>query len=258
VRYDLIELCAGTAAVSLVAIGAPKFPVSRIGSKAGYVEPILSALGIRPRAARSVYAVELDDRLAHTLGGLLNRAIAEYIADEIASRSETSATWQQAKHALKTPTWEIADYLVWLAGARGGIGGFKGEHIRRPSVRGFIPSLASLAQRVRAFQNRRWPGHIAVTVADVTFLDATIYAPTAVYIDAPYLGRQGYDHALKEPTEEIAQRWARAGHRVVVSEARPLPGADRTVDITNLRRGQTRRSLTKDAAEWLSIYEAKR
>ena len=48
VRYKVVvELCAGTAAFSWGLVGA-KFPVSRMGNKAGYVEGIYGSLGIRP------------------------------------------------------------------------------------------------------------------------------------------------------------------------------------------------------------------
>ena len=41
----LVELCAGTAALSWSLFGA-RFPVSRMGSKAGYADAIKGALGL--------------------------------------------------------------------------------------------------------------------------------------------------------------------------------------------------------------------
>lgn len=245
----LIELCAGTAAVSLAALGCSRFPVSRIGSKAGWVAPILDALGVQT-PLKTATLVEADPRLAALLAALLSdegrRALAVGVE---ASLSEASrVVWERARSG-STAT----DTLVWMAGARGGIGGYKGAHKLRPSVDGFIPTRASLVRRLRAF---KVCGLATVLCADVSTLDPHGFEPSAVYIDPPYAGRQGYRTTLTEPVEVLARRWCAAGHQVVVSEARPLEGANETREITALRRGQSRRSLTTDHAEWLSIYRA--
>jgi len=243
----LIELCAGTAAVSLAALGCSRFPVSRIGSKSGWVTPILDALAVRAPVSTATL-VEADPRLAALLGALLSDAARGGIADAVeASLSEPPRVcWERAR-AGSTPT----DTLIWMTGARGGIGGYKGAHKLRPSVDGFIPTRASLVRRLRAF---KVGGLANVLCADASTLDPRAFTPSAVYIDPPYAGRQGYRAALAEPAEVLAARWCAAGHRVVVSEARPLAGATDAREITALRRGQSRRSLTTDHAEWLSIY----
>lgn len=245
----LIELCAGTAAVTLAALGCSRFPVSRIGNKQGWVVPILDALGVR--GVTTVTVVEADPRLAALLAALLlpssRLAMARAIESSLADDSRT--VWERARSGT-----EPVDALLWMAGARGGIGGFKGPHKLRPSVDGFIPSRASLARRLRTFVSS---GSVTVLCTDAGTIDPRSFAPTTVYVDPPYVGRQGYRASLTEPVESLARRWCNAGHRVVVSEARPLAGADETRDITTLRRGQSRRSLTIDHAEWLSIYEPK-
>lgn len=243
----LIELCAGTAAVSLAALGCSRFPVSRIGSKQGWVAPILAALGALDTDA--VTLVEADPRLAALLAAMTSTAerLAMARAVEASLSDDSRAVWERARSGPSP-----ADTLLWMAGARGGIGGYKGTHKLRPSVDGFIPSRASLARRLRAFT---LSGSVTVLCKDASALDPLSFASTAVYIDPPYRGRQGYRAALAEPVESVARRWRDAGHRVVVSEARPLVGADETREITSLRRGQSRRSLTTDHAEWLSIYE---
>lgn len=246
----LIELCAGTAAVSLAALGCSRFPVSRIGNKAGWVAPILDALSVCEVEAATM--VEADPRLAALLRALLSTSGRDAIATSIeGSLSEGSRAVCERARVGGTP----ADTLLWMAGARGGIGGYKGAHKLRPSVDGFIPSRASLARRLRAFTTK---GTATVLCADASTVDPRAFTPAAIYIDPPYVGRQGYSAALAEPVESLALRWRNAGHMVVVSEARPLPGADKTREITLLRRGQSRRSLTIDHAEWLSIYEARR
>lgn len=246
----LIELCAGTAAVSLAAIGASRFPVSRIGSKAGYTGPILDALELK-EPLTEVILVEKDPYVCKLLWALTShdRYLRELMAcriEDLASRS-ARRVWQEASEGA-----EPHDYLLWMAGARGGIGGFKGKHKLRPNVDGFIPSRKSLAKRLRKFD----PGtvHAVIENRDVSSVLPETYDPSSVYIDPPYVSRQGYAFCLSEPVETIAKRWAKAGHRVVVSEARPLDGAREHREITELRKGQSRRSLTTDHAEWLSIY----
>lgn len=244
--FDLIELCAGTGAVSYAAVAAPRFPASRIGSKTGYVTPIFEALGIRTPIDTALL-VEADERLTQIHAALASDPDA--LADALEERLSTPAerTWREAR--LRS---DPASCLLTLAGARGGVGGFKGLHKLRPNVDGFIPSRQSLIKRVRAFAAHK--GKCVTLQADVTELDPEAYAPTRVYCDPPYQGRQGYDCALGLRVEILAQRWRSAGHLVVVSEARPLPGADSVIEITSHRRGQNRRSLTHDAVEWLSIF----
>lgn len=242
----LIELCAGTAAVSLAAMGASKFPCSRIGNKAGYVGPILEEL----RIARIEHAllVEADTRLASLLIALFQQRSREQMIKDIGAvvGEDAHVVWRQAKKGSRP-----ADTLLWMAGARGGVGGFKGAHCLRPNVDGFIPSRRSLIKRLADFQ---CPGEAHVIASDVGALHPGSLAPTAVYIDPPYRGRQGYREKLCEPVHELAQRWARYGHRVVVSEASPLPGCVSCRDITKERRGQARRSLTICDSEWLSVF----
>ena len=59
-----IELCAGTAALSLRLQGGPKAkpPVSRMGAKTGYADAILAVLGLYPgQGAESYIWCEPDD-----------------------------------------------------------------------------------------------------------------------------------------------------------------------------------------------------
>lgn len=76
-----------------------------------------------------------------------------------------------------------------------------------------------------------------------------------VYIDPPYKGRQPYGPSFpREAVVRAANRWARAGCVVAISEAEPIEieGA-KHIDLTAARRGQARRSLTVGAAEWLTM-----
>ena len=77
----LVELCAGTAALSWSLFGA-RFPVSRMGSKAGYCDAIRGALGLHD-PPEAVLLVEPDVELARTLALLSSpggpAAVAEVI-----------------------------------------------------------------------------------------------------------------------------------------------------------------------------------
>jgi len=239
----------------MAAIGAPRFPVSRIGSKAGYADAILAAMGIAPGSLGSATVVETDPVMVVLLARLLSPT-CDRMADTLAELLDEppEALWRRARDQREESSVMA---LLWLAGARGGIGGFKGAHVRRPSVDGFIPSRQSLVRRVRAhaaFVRRARP-EVRVVAVDASDLDPTHFTPDDVYVDPPYSGRQPYASILREPVAALAERWVSAGHRVFVSEARRLSGASRHVSLTDRRRGQTRRSLTVDCEEWLSVWE---
>ena len=156
--------------------------------------------------------------------------------------------WHQARLDKTNP----ASFWLFTAGARGGVGGFKARHKHRPNVDGFTPNRVSLASRIEAFQPHA--GKVRVVCADVSKIDPANFPPSPVFFDPPYKGRLGYACKLHETAAEIARRWASFGHKVAVSEAVPLHEADETIDITNTRKGQTRRSLSIDAVEWLSVF----
>ena len=147
----LYELCAGLASLSLSYFGL-KPPVSRIGNKTGYVEEIKKALGLHEPPDRIVL-VDSDKDLVHTLNALVFEG--HLAADEIAYylRRDPKEAWLLAKARISIAEGSPARAAAWLvrtAGSRGGIGGFKGAHKLRPNVDGFIPSLPSLIERVRA------------------------------------------------------------------------------------------------------------
>ena len=225
-RFDLIEMCAGTAAVALAAMAAPGFPASRRGSKRGWTAPILSALGVVVPVER-VLLVEIDPALCDLYVQLFSAP--HRLADEIESRAFTDAREEWARARAGSGA---ADVLLTIAGSRGGTrdGGFKGLHKLRASVDGFTPTRASLAARVREFAG--FQGRVDVLCADASLVLPSAYQGTAVYIDPPYVGRRGYECDVPVDTGVIAAGWRDAGHRIVVSEARPLPDADDTIDIT--------------------------
>lgn len=256
-HYDLIELCAGTAAVSWAALGVPGFPVSRIGSKQGYVEPILDALQF-DRPPKCVLLVEADARMAADLEALADaseRALAiEFLERCLKSKQSARDVWEAARdRSIGTLAGDrFGRSLVHTAGARGGIGGFKGKHKLRPSVDGFIPSLPSLIKRLKAFDVHQ-EKLLAYVVHDrVENVSPLAYAPTRVYIDPPYEGREGYDEVLSVDAYQLAETWSTAGHHVVLSSGVRYFGS---YPITTQRRGQARKSLTKNVEEYLTVFD---
>lgn len=248
-KTDFIELFAGTAAVSLAALGAPCFPCSRIGSKRGWAQVILAEMRVKLPVQRAT-VVEADRRMVRVLRALFGKECAD-LADQLdyaATLTDPEALWRDAR-AGRTAFHD----LLWLCGARGGIGGFKGAHKLRPSVDGFIPSRTSLAKRVRAFLPFR--GRMKVIQAYVEDLDPAEFPLVPIYADAPYFGRQGYAKELKQPLGKTIAAWQAAGHKVAVSEASALIGCGHSIDLTKRRRGQARRSLTRDQSEWLSFFQ---
>lgn len=228
-------------------------PCSRIGSKWGYAPQICHALGLKGCELEDVWLVEADLALANAVAWLLRRPVDLANAVELAALGEPRNVWHRARDVARESfpdTVEAAAaWWLWVAGARGGIGGFKGQHKLRPNVDGFIPGRISLIERIRSSQP---------IPAQILTMDARDFDPPAgaiVYIDPPYHGAQGYGPELpRGDVQRLASEWHSLGCTVGVSEREPLilTGA-RHVELTDLRAGQFRRSLTRSRVEWLTI-----
>jgi hypothetical protein len=289
-----VELCAGTAAVSL-RLAQPKArpPVSRMGAKTGYADAILYHLHLQPgQGAESYLWCDPDPGVRLMLEAYRDPALAREAADVIRSWADEDprALWDRlrAEGALSGVTGrEVARLAVVDAGAHPGGGGFRGLHIRRPSVDGFIPSSLEISRRLAALlwtqrrsahgkggdyrepneTHRIAPDAPADQVDALPMLGATIYPaaipPQAnargavVYIDPPYQNTTGYAHDLpRAEVERLALAWAEAGATVAISEAEPiaLPGWEH-VEITGERKGQ-KRTFSRQQSEWLTIWRA--
>lgn len=265
---QIVEICAGTAAVSLAAVGLPRFPASRIGNKAGYADAILEKMGIRPGSVSSALLVDTDVELMLLMEQIVlhPREVAKGVENLL--KLGPREAWEKAGKVLVdhetffSDSKRAARTLVRIAGARGGVGGFRGAHKLRPTANG-IPF--SLVERVRAFQSSVDPKHGILTEhVWITYCsDAWEFSPSSpliqkravVYIDAPYEGRENYGpHKASGSVETLACKWASFGFPVYVSEAKPFALAAEFWDITNERKGQKRRSLTKNDYEFLNYF----
>lgn len=251
----VIELCAGFAALTLH-LNGQRPPVSRIGSKWGYAEAIAVHMGIRGAPSAAIL-VESDPATHNAMTHLLQQPAALSEAISAVSAGKPRDVWEHCGRLKDAAGMEgAAAFWVWTAGARGGIMPvFKGGHIRRPSVVGFIPSLSSLVERVAAFPAM---GNVVTKCTDARRVKPLSGA--MVYIDPPYESTLQYNQSLsRDEVVNLAVKWRDAGNLVCVSERAPLaiPGF-RHVDITNLRRGQRRRSLTASTHEFLTIGDGRR
>lgn len=207
-------------------------------------------MGLSP-GPHELHLVDADPELANAIRRLLGSP--KELAQEISVQSEGEAkvVWERARSAPKENLEGAAAWWIWVAGARGGIGGFKGLHKHRANVDGFIPSRESLVKRVREMPD---------VDAQILCSDCRTWEPepgTIVYFDPPYAGTTGYGPCLeRKEVLELAQKWRDRGCVVGVSEREPLeiPGAAHLC-LTDKRKGQSRRSLTRSLEEWLTVLE---
>jgi hypothetical protein len=258
-----VELCAGTAALSLrLQQRKARPPVSRKGVKTGYADAILRVLGLRPgqRAERYLWC-EPDAGCRLLLAAYRDRALALAAAEIIRSWAdeEPRALWERLRAegppvCPPADSREVARWVVdccWSIGNDAGQGGFKSSNA---TGQWFAPqTCAKFSGRVKVTPT------LPATIADDArpIEPGTLPPGTVVYADVPYQGTTGYAHLF--PREEwlpVVRRWAEAGAVVCISEAEPIPElvADgwHAVEITRARVGQ-RRTFSKQQAEWLTL-----
>lgn len=244
-----VETYAGLAAVSLYLMGETP-PASRIGAKTGYAAEIVSIARIEKET--KFLLIDEDPLVCNLLRCLFGYELRLAMVAEMVStiNEPPDQLWRLARSLRSLPgSSGAAMFLIHMAGARGGIGGFKGRHLRRPNVDGFIPNRKSLVDRVK---NWRAEGDVQIIQSRVE--DVVPPMGAKVYMDPPYIGRQQYNNKSSTDVLSVARKWHEAGNEVFVSEAIPLdiPGAIH-IDLTENKKGQKRRSLTTDDREWLTI-----
>jgi hypothetical protein len=246
VSGTLVELCAGTASVSLWALVRAAPLTGFMGSKRRYAPQLVQALDCdRPDRVVLVDAGPWGD-VWSVLQDEFHRARAvqlltvwdEYdlppLFDRLVSRAPSSDPAErvaqylclQARSASGTPIWWSAEAERWenptgsKTEAAHQRGGCDASTRQRGGCRG-MQRPATLARRVRALDRLPWD-----RVSVVHGLVGTV-APipgAVVLLDPPYQGSPRYAALLsRADVLAVACRWAAASCRVAVSEAEPLP-----------------------------------
>ena len=256
----MVELCAGTAALSLrLARSKARPPVSRMGSKAGYADAILSRMGLHPGQGADHYLLcEPDDGCRLLLEAYRDRALAQAAAEHIRGwkDEEPRALWERLRKEgpAKCPPVDPREVARWQC-VLGSMWVHKQDG--RP-VAGWMWCPDKPHQREHATRLATLPTLPATITDDARTVDPP-QLPTGswVYIDPPYVGTTGYGHSLGRPEViGLARRWREAGAHVAVSEAEPIVEliADgwHTHELTRERVGQ-KRTFSKQQREVLTM-----
>ncbi len=243
-----IELCAGSAALTLWMNGRQRPLVAYAGGKRGYVEKIIKVL--KPEGVNQFILVDLGP-WGRTWKILIHRS--KDVADVIESKSIEDPLevrkWALEKNRciLSDDVVVAASHLLVIASTYGGFekGGFKGKHKRRPNVDGFIPNRNSLAERVRSLNI---PSSMTAHHVDAESIEPF---PALVYIDPPYRGTTKYMASFsRESVVKTALKWSKVGSRVVISEGEPIEELVTLgwlcKEITKARNGQNRTNTRSD------------
>jgi hypothetical protein len=267
-----VELCAGTAALSLrLHRRHARPPVSRMGAKTGYADAILRVLGLRPGQGAAHYLwCEPDPGVRLLLEAYRDANLAREAAAIIRgwADEEPRALWERLRaegpprgvEAGEVARWArltTANRLIpatWVDGQwrNTGDGGstFGGDEFCTPAV--------DLAAKFEASV-----GDMPATITpDARGIEPGPDLPpgTVAYMDPPYVGATGYGHDLpRSEVVALARRWSAAGAMVAISEAEPI--ADlvaegwHAVRIDGERKGQAR-TFSKQKDEWLTLSNA--
>lgn len=273
----LVELCAGSAAVSLRWLSpSGKPPIGYQGGKRAYADAILDAMGLAPGGGAREGRVVLVEAgpwgeawaLWRTAAG--RRDTCERL--RAWEREDPRALWERLCRA-PVPSEVERRVATWAAVQFHGWG-------RKPVIaedgnwrhHGFNESDAYRVERANERRaagehydigrNRRLPELIAALEAldlsrvEVHHADARTVEPIPgahVYIDPDYEGTTGYGHTLPRPEVlALAKRHRAAGCVVAVSEAKPLPldGWHYHRLPPPVGRGRT---WSEQQAEWLTL-----
>jgi len=267
-----VELCAGTAALSLrLHRRHARPPVSRMGAKTGYADAILRVLGLRPGQGAAHYLwCEPDPGVRLLLEAYRDPDLAQEAAAIIRgwADEEPRALWERLRaegpprgvDAGEVARWArltTANRLIpatWVDGQwrNTGDGGstFGGDEFCTPAV--------DLAEKFEASVGDR----PATVHADARGIEPGPDLPpgTVAYMDPPYVGTTGYGHdLLRSEVVALARRWSAAGAMVAISEAEPIGDLVaegwHAVRIDGERKGQAR-TFSKQKDEWLTLSNA--
>ena len=264
-----VELCAGTAALSLRlhARGA-RPPVSRMGAKTGYADAILRVLGLAPGARAAHYLwCEPDPGVRLLLEAYRDADLARSAAAIIRSWSdeEPRALWERlrAEGPPRLPATgpEVARWAVvgaWSFRRGEPESGYAPRAEPRVGSGGYLRNGTDASLNYLQGAIDAAPTLPATIATDARTVDPPALPPgTIAYLDGPYQGTTPYAHDLPRAEQvTLARRWQAAGAVVCISEAEPIPEltADgwHAVRIDGERQGQ-KRTFSKQQAEWLTL-----
>ena len=253
----LVELCAGTAALSLrLHEEGARPPVSRMGAKTGYADIILERMGLVPGQTADAYLwCEPDPGVRLLLLAYTDATLARAAADVIRgwAKEDPRALWERltAEGPVRAPEpREVARWAIVTGNSVQKRPGVDPDWFTRPTGEG-----------------QKSAGAYAADLDDLPELPATVLVEAVepprlpegswVYIDPPYQGTTGYAHDLpREEVVRLARLWREAGAHVCISEAEPIPDLVdegwHVVEITGDRKGQ-KRTFSKQKREFLTM-----
>lgn len=262
----LIELCCGSAAVSMRAIGfAP--PLTYQGGKRRQSKQILEAIGIRSRP-KSIMLVDIGP-FGRTWQAMADPSIRQRVASIIDGfANDPRGNWDRvrrspipedlAEYSAAYLTLQLLNYkskAVHIKNGRWITHGFNTTtaYGRPASARfGMVsPQLPRLSRWVTELGVKASGVELSAIHGDVLDVAGEIEAGSIVYIDPPYHGTTGYGSGLdRVDLMRLIDTVASVVRIVAVSEAEPLPGAAYHIRLVSRRRGMA----GNIGAEWLSIY----
>lgn len=276
-----VELCAGSAAVSMAWLAGVKPPLGYQGSKRAFAQEILTAFGMRKADTEDrvllVEAGPWGEAWEHwTTGGLTDTVarLREWLS------SDPRTLWNSI-HNSPVPTTRPERVAAWCVLQLWVVGKQLKKHRDGAWVRGggFDRTSAYAAEYhaeylARGGNPKRYPskGYTLNGLVDMLehmpdlsrvsaiYGDVRSVSPipgAVVYLDPPYAKTAGYGHhqLSREDVYEVASKWAAAGCLVGVSEAEPLmldwPCHQKLLPP----KGRRRNNFTTSQDEWLSLSD---
>jgi hypothetical protein len=276
-----VELCAGLASVSLGLEGGKyaRPPVSRMGSKVGYLLPLLRIMGLRPGQGADRYLwCEPDPGCRALLHAYTDREVMQEAARIIRSwkDEEPRALWERLRAEGPIRVGEAREVARASTIQRWMYGNAPvhndGDGWRNGSDDGGVTFGANNFGTTATTANGmdRTPTLPATVTPDARAIEPADLPPgTVVYADFPYLGAcvngepvkalTGYGNGLTLAEQcELVHRWDAAGAAVYVSECvsrcADYGGNFKwDVDITSQRVGKRRTFSTAEGRqEWVT------
>ena len=264
-----VELCAGTAALSLrLHRDGARPPVSRMGAKTGYADVILRILGLMPGQRAAAYLwCEPDPGVRLLLHAYRDAGLAKAAAAIIRSwaAEDPRALWERlraegpprlpegAVEAGEVARWAVLRVRTMPQCPPGNHGNFLPMVAPAGSTR-YQPDTPAPALS-------RLPSLPATIATDARTIEPHALPPgTVAYLDPPYVATTGYAHDLpRAEVVTLARRWAAAGAIVAISEAEPIPElvAEGWYSVRiDAERVGNKRTFSKQQAEWVTLSQA--